>query len=57
MGTGTRAQEIRQRRQRKLKRRKQRRHKLVEAIKPGRTREDRLKLAHEFRQKMKAAAG
>ncbi|GBC81330.1 hypothetical protein HRbin10_00438 [bacterium HR10] len=53
MGAGTRAQELRQRRHRKLKRRKQLLHELFQRLDQGRTREERVKIAQEFWQKMR----
>ncbi len=53
MGAGTRAQELRRRRHRKLKRRKQLLHELFRVLEQGRTREERVKIAQEFWQKLR----
>ncbi len=56
MGAGTRAQELRQRRHRKMKRRKQRLHELFRLLEQGRTREERVKIAREFWQRVRGAS-
>jgi len=55
MGAITHAQDIRQRRTRRKKLRKQRARELKQLLQRGRTRQDRVKIAEEFRAK--AGAG
>lgn len=55
MGAITHAQEIRQRRTRRMKLRKQRARELKQLLQRGRTHQDRVKIAKEFRAK--AGAG
>ena len=56
MGAVTRNKEIRQRRTRQAKRRKRRLRELRQALQKGRTRQDRVRIARDLREKSKSAA-
>jgi hypothetical protein len=56
VGAGNRASEIHERRHRRQKRKKRRTAALLQAVKRGRTRQDRVRIAQEFHRRAASSA-